>query len=112
MGRRAQAMPSLLFAAVGSTLTGTLFGVFQVRGLVRVHARAGPSAHPGCNVRDYGWWCMQEWTAFKEVPELFILVPILFNLKGNLEMNLASRLSTAVRSSQHAHCAPRRGLTR
>ena len=49
--------------------------------------------------------CMQEWTAFKEVPELFILVPILFNLKGNLEMNLASRLSTAVRSMQHACCA-------
>ena len=48
---------------------------------------------------------MQEWTAFKEVPELFILVPILFNLKGNLEMNLVSRLSTAVRSMQHACCA-------
>lgn len=30
-----------------------------------------------------------------QVEELFILVPILLNLKGNLEMNLAARLSTS-----------------
>lgn len=31
-----------------------------------------------------------------EVTEVFILVPALLGLKGNLEMTLASRLSTAV----------------
>ena len=38
---------------------------------------------------------VQHWRVFKEVPELFILVPALLGLKGNLEMTLASRLSTA-----------------
>lgn len=37
---------------------------------------------------------VQNWTLFKEVPETFILVPALLGLKGNLEMTLASRLST------------------
>lgn len=31
---------------------------------------------------------------FKKVPEIIILVPSLLGLKGNLEMTLASRLST------------------
>jgi len=31
---------------------------------------------------------------FDKVPEVFILVPALLGLKGNLEMTLASRLST------------------
>ncbi|KAK0425723.1 hypothetical protein QR680_009344 [Steinernema hermaphroditum] len=35
-----------------------------------------------------------EWTLFQSTPELFILVPALLGLKGNLEMTLASRLST------------------
>ncbi|CAI5449189.1 unnamed protein product [Caenorhabditis angaria] len=34
------------------------------------------------------------WPLFKEVPEILILVPALLGLKGNLEMTLASRLST------------------
>lgn len=33
---------------------------------------------------------------FEEVSELYIVVPALLGLKGNLEMTLASRLSTAV----------------
>ena len=37
----------------------------------------------------------QTWTSFQRVPELFILVPILLNLKGNIEMNLAARFSTS-----------------
>lgn len=40
---------------------------------------------------------VQSWRLFKEVPETFILVPALLGLKGNLEMTLASRLSTLVR---------------
>ncbi|KAI4881799.1 hypothetical protein NFI96_018252 [Prochilodus magdalenae] len=39
---------------------------------------------------------VQHWEAFKHITEIFILVPALLGLKGNLEMTLASRLSTAV----------------
>lgn len=38
----------------------------------------------------------QHWTVFNKVSELFILVPPLLGLKGNLGMTLASRLSTQV----------------
>ena len=37
---------------------------------------------------------VQHWKVFEVVNELFILVPALLGLKGNLEMTLASRLST------------------
>jgi len=36
----------------------------------------------------------QDWPVFKASPEIFILIPALLGLKGNLEMTLASRLST------------------
>lgn len=36
----------------------------------------------------------QRWKVFIEVPEIIVLVPALLGLKGNLEMTLASRLST------------------
>lgn len=38
---------------------------------------------------------VQHWPVFQEIHELFILIPPLLGLKGNLEMTLASRLSTA-----------------
>ncbi|GAA5863909.1 hypothetical protein JCM1840_005818 [Sporobolomyces johnsonii] len=38
---------------------------------------------------------LQGWRVFIRIEELFILVPILLNLKGNLEMNLAARFSTS-----------------
>ena len=41
---------------------------------------------------------VQHWDVFVEIAEIFILVPALLGLKGNLEMTLASRLSTASRS--------------
>jgi len=37
---------------------------------------------------------VQYWPVFQTLPELFIMVPALIGLKGNLEMTLASRLST------------------
>ena len=46
---------------------------------------------------------VQHWNVFKEINELFILVPALLGLKGNLEMTLASRLSTLVRMAL-MHC--------
>ncbi|XP_007424417.1 solute carrier family 41 member 2 isoform X1 [Python bivittatus] len=39
---------------------------------------------------------VQHWEVFRNITEVFILVPALLGLKGNLEMTLASRLSTAV----------------
>lgn len=38
---------------------------------------------------------VQEWRVFKEVSEILIMVPALLGLKGNLEMTLAARMSTA-----------------
>eukprot|EP00128_Syssomonas_multiformis_P012474 Colp12_sorted_trinity150504_noHs@2971 len=37
----------------------------------------------------------QNWDVFHQVSQLFILVPALLDLKGDLEMTLNSRLSTA-----------------
>ena len=34
---------------------------------------------------------VQYWAVFRRLPELFIMVPALIGLKGNLEMTLASR---------------------
>lgn len=42
------------------------------------------------------YFLVQFWTVFEEVSLLFILVPALLGLKGNLDMCLASRLSTQV----------------
>lgn len=38
----------------------------------------------------------QSWEVFQEITEILILVPAVLGMKGNLEMTLASRLSTAV----------------
>ncbi|KAG5668150.1 hypothetical protein PVAND_016102 [Polypedilum vanderplanki] len=37
---------------------------------------------------------VEEWEVFESIPQLFILVPALLGLKGNLDMTMASRLST------------------
>ncbi len=47
---------------------------------------------------------MQHWDIYREVNEIFILVPALLGLKGNLEMTLASRLSTAVSVAPSCVC--------
>lgn len=41
-----------------------------------------------------GGLCFQHWLVFEQITEIVILVPALLGLKGNLEMTLASRLST------------------
>ncbi|XP_031138480.1 solute carrier family 41 member 2-like [Sander lucioperca] len=46
---------------------------------------------------------VQNWDVFQEVPEIFILVTAILGMKGNLEMTLASRLSTAVNAGKMEH---------
>ncbi|XP_057691983.1 solute carrier family 41 member 2 isoform X2 [Corythoichthys intestinalis] len=42
---------------------------------------------------------VQSWDVFQEITELLILLPAVLGMKGNLEMTLASRLSTALQAS-------------
>lgn len=37
----------------------------------------------------------QRWKAMRTIGELIMIVPVIMNLKGNLEMNLSARLGTA-----------------
>ncbi|KRZ94550.1 Solute carrier family 41 member 2 [Trichinella sp. T8] len=65
----------------GKTMAVQMFLPFLIAGLGTVGAGL---------VLDY----VQHWMVFTKIPEMFILVPALLGLKGNLEMTLASRLST------------------
>jgi cation transporter-like permease len=44
-----------------------------------------------------GWLfdVVQHWTVFTKLTELFVAVPVIFSVKGNIELSLSSRLSTA-----------------
>ncbi|XP_067292741.1 solute carrier family 41 member 2 isoform X1 [Pseudorasbora parva] len=53
---------------------------------------------------------VQNWDVFSNVTEIFILVPPLLGLKGNLEMTLASRLSTAVNVGRINSSSEKRNL--
>ncbi|XP_045911804.1 solute carrier family 41 member 1-like isoform X3 [Micropterus dolomieu] len=47
------------------------------------------------------WWRkVKHWEVFMVITEFFIMVPALVGLKGNLEMTLAARLSTASNTGQ------------
>ncbi|CAO3688433.1 unnamed protein product [Rhizopus stolonifer] len=52
----------------------------------------------------------QHWNIFLKTPELFILLPVLLNLKGNLEMNLAARFSTSSNLGELDQGGTRRSL--
>ncbi|KZT51761.1 hypothetical protein CALCODRAFT_503127, partial [Calocera cornea HHB12733] len=75
-----ETFPTLLFTIVGMVFSGEL--------LVRIAA----------------------WSAFARVPELLILVPVLDNLKGNVEMNLSARLSTAANTGMLDPRKTRKGI--
>ncbi|KAI9031270.1 hypothetical protein DFJ74DRAFT_702293 [Hyaloraphidium curvatum] len=67
----------------------------------RLISQATPSLALATSGLIFAGWLLdvvQHWPVFNRVSELFILVPIVLNLKGNLEMNLASRLATAANS--------------
>ncbi|CEP13133.1 hypothetical protein [Parasitella parasitica] len=55
-------------------------------------------------------WMMDIYQVFTQVSELFILVPVLLNLKGNLEMNLAARFSTSANMGDLDHPETRNAL--
>ncbi|KAF8643554.1 hypothetical protein AX16_008942 [Volvariella volvacea WC 439] len=38
---------------------------------------------------------VSQWRAMREVDQLIMIIPVVLNLKGNIEMNLSARLSTA-----------------
>ncbi|KAM9815539.1 solute carrier family 41 member 2 isoform 2-T2 [Syngnathus typhle] len=42
----------------------------------------------------------ESWDVFQDITEIFILLPVVLGMKGNLEMTLASRLSTAVNAGK------------
>ncbi|KAF8823701.1 hypothetical protein HHX47_DHR9000087 [Lentinula edodes] len=60
-----EAAPTLLFTTIGLLFTGELL--------------------------DH----VSRWRAMREVDQLIMIIPVILNLKGNLEMNLSARLGTA-----------------
>ncbi|PKI84544.1 hypothetical protein MVES_001820 [Malassezia vespertilionis] len=50
------------------------------------------------------------WSAFSKVDKFFILVPIMMNLKGNLELNLSLRMSTAANIGELDNRRTRRAI--
>jgi solute carrier family 41 len=75
-----QASPSLLFNLIGEIFTGELL------------------EH------------LARWRVFIRVDELFILVPMIGNLKGNLEMCLSARLGTSANIGELDHRPTRQAL--
>ena len=47
---------------------------------------------------------MTTWKTFAKVDKFLILVPIMLNLKGNLEMNLSLRMATAANIGEIDNC--------
>jgi solute carrier family 41 len=68
---------------MGSLFTGELLDKISVRRFVR-SLRSVPIL---C--------CGQHWKAMTSVNQLIAIIPVILNLKGNIEMNLSARLGTA-----------------
>ncbi|XP_042112930.1 solute carrier family 41 member 1 isoform X4 [Ovis aries] len=75
-----QPFQPVTFFPAGQNTPGRLGSLFEARRDVRWKREEEQTRH---------------WEVFQKVTEVFILVPALLGLKGNLEMTLASRLSTA-----------------
>ncbi|KAF4604330.1 hypothetical protein EYR40_001509 [Pleurotus pulmonarius] len=53
---------------------------------------------------------VSRWRAMKEVDQLIMIIPVVLNLKGNLEMNLSARLGTAANVGELDDPKTRRGM--
>lgn len=82
-----------LLAGFGTVLAGMLLDEVQVSREMMMGWILDKLTINGC----FFVLMNQHWDVFRSVTEIFILVTPLLGLKGNLEMTLASRLSTAVR---------------
>lgn len=95
-----QILVPFLLAGFGTVMAGTLLELVQV-------SMADDVVWVDCEWVQYQWMFVllgQHWEVFLNVTEIFILVPPLLGLKGNLEMTLASRLSTAVKIQNTVAC--------
>jgi len=52
----------------------------------------------------------QRWRAMREVDQLIMIIPVVLNLKGNLEMNLSARLGTAANRGKLSKPKQRRDM--
>ena len=52
----------------------------------------------------------QHWKAMSQIDELIMIIPVVLNLKGNLEMNLSARLGTAANMGDLDHPSKRRSI--
>ena len=55
---------------------------------------------------------MTSWRAFVKVDKFLILVPIMLNLKGNLEMNLSMRMATEANIGEIDHRRTRQRIVK
>ncbi|KAK3526201.1 hypothetical protein QTP70_017757, partial [Hemibagrus guttatus] len=87
-----QILAPFLLAGFGTVMAGMLLDIVQVSmAEIWTHEVLFVNCQSDIFVC---WW--QHWDVFQNVTEIFILVPALLGMKGNLEMTLASRLSTVV----------------
>lgn len=102
-----QILVPFLLAGLGTVSAGMLLDVVQVKRRTQnadwqFHCESCSTESKQYNLkRVFHFW--QNWDVFQEVTEIFILVPAVLGMKGNLEMTLASRLSTAVSVCNLAH---------
>ncbi|KAL7282933.1 hypothetical protein ACG7TL_002351 [Trametes sanguinea] len=53
---------------------------------------------------------VSHWKAMTQIDELIMIIPVVLNLKGNLEMNLSARLGTAANMGDLDHPTKRRSI--
>ncbi|PFH53569.1 hypothetical protein AMATHDRAFT_83860 [Amanita thiersii Skay4041] len=53
---------------------------------------------------------VSRWRAMRELDQLIMIIPVVLNLKGNIEMNLSARLGTAANVGELDNAAHRRSL--